>query len=150
MERLLLLRFFREIHPTISAELYEILQNPKSFPTSLGVFAELANKYNCFKDDIRNGKYGKNSKFWLIYLDMMQHQNYIHTAVQENDFDLRLHTWNYFLPFFFATNKCNYARYGSYYVHQIKSIDTMFPGMKDILMNSCISIQAQDKYPIRT
>ena len=60
-----------------------------------------------------------------MYLDLMQYQHYIHTAIQENEFTLRLYTWIYFLPLYFATNKNNYAR--SYYVHVMNAIDTKYP-----------------------
>ena len=38
----------------------------------------------------------------------------IHTAVQENDFQARVFVWEYIIPFFFAFNKMNYSRYGSF------------------------------------
>ena len=44
----------------------------------------------------------------------MQHS--IHTSVQENDSDLRLCGWSYFIPYYFALNKTDYARYGRYYL----------------------------------
>ena len=50
---------------------------------------------------------------------------------QENDFNARLAAWDYFIPLYFAFNKANYARYGSFYVETLKSIEENYPGLKD-------------------
>ena len=90
-------------------------------------------KYAEFREDVRQGCLGKTAQFWLMYLDLMQIQNLIHIAVQENDFELRLTGWKYFLPFYFALNKTNYARYGSFYVHFLERIESVHPGLKEML-----------------
>ena len=48
----------------------------------------------------------------------LQHQ--IQSAVQTNDFDMRLDAWNKMLPYYFSFNKTNYASYGTWYVQTIK------------------------------
>ena len=76
-------------------------------------------------------------------------QHVIHTAVQENDFDARLAAWNYFIPLYFAFNKPKYARCGSFYVETLKSIEEKYPGLKEMLKKAGLSVQGQDKYPLR-
>ena len=49
----------------------------------------------------------------MIYLDLMKVQHMAHTAVQENDFNMRINSWEILLPYYFALNMFNYARYGS-------------------------------------
>ena len=52
--------------------------------------------------------------FWLMYIDMkMQHP--AHTAMQENNYDLRLHALQQFLQLCFNFNMHNYVRYCAYY-----------------------------------
>ena len=92
----------------------------------------------------------KHHKFWLMYLDLMEHQHLARTAVQENDYHARLYCWEYFLKFYFALNKTNYARYGSFYTNVLRNINLQYPGLLDILINNDLSVQAQDKYPLRT
>ena len=75
----------------------------------------------------------KTAQFWILYLDMMRMQHVIYTAVQENDFDARLAAWDYFIPLYFSFNKTNYARYGSFYVETLKSIEEKYPGLKEML-----------------
>ena len=43
----------------------------------------------------------------------------------------------------------NYARYGSYYVHTLKNMETLHPGLKDMLEKTG-SVQGQNCYPMRT
>ena len=80
----------------------------------------------------------------------MQHQHRIHIVVQENNFTERIIVWEYFLSFYFAMNKVNFARYGSYYVQSMNCIDYLYPVLKQILENQYMSVQAQDRYPIHT
>ena len=74
----------------------------------------------------------------------------LHTAVQENDLKQRLQAWEYFIPYCFATNKSNYARYGSFYLRMMQGIEENYPGLKALLKQNCLSVQAQYSYPLRT
>ena len=90
--------------------------------------------YENFKQDIRSGNYGKTAQFWVVYyLDMMANQHLLHMAVQENDFFLRLHGLKYLLPFCFALNEQNYARYGSFNVHSLENLDNTHPGCRELI-----------------
>ena len=42
-----------------------------------------------------------------------------------------------------------YARYGSYYVEVLQKIADLYPELKSTLMLTGLSIQAQDRYPLR-
>ena len=78
-------------------------------------FQDLQEQYGQYKDKIRSGLLGKTSQFWLVnYLDVMEALHLIHRAVQENDYVWRLEGWIRMMPYFFALNKTNYSRYGSY------------------------------------
>lgn len=106
--------------------------------------------YENYRQNVRAGSLGKTAQFWVLYLDLIRMQHVIHTAVQENDYEMRLKAWEYFIPFYFALNKTNYARYGSYYLEFMKSLENNYPGLKDMLKTKGISVQGQDRYPIRT
>ena len=54
------------------------------------------------------------------------------------------------LPFFFVFSKTNYARYGSYYLPALKTIENSYPEMKEIMKHTGLPVQGQDKYPLRT
>ena len=112
--------------------------------------ANLISSYQQFKTDIRNGKLGKTAQFWMMYIDLMELQQMAHTSIQTNDFGMRLYAWENILPYYFALNKVNYARNGTYYLETLKQIDIRNPGLKTLLEKRGMSAQAQIAYPIRT
>ena len=48
-----------------------------------------------------------------MYLNLMRAQSLGLAAVHQNDLELLICAWKTFLPFYFAMNKVNYARYES-------------------------------------
>ena len=107
-------------------------------------------KYQRFKEEIRDGKLGITPQFWLfLYIDLMEVQQLAHQAVRENNFHLRTYCWKFFLPLYFALDKTNYVRYGSYYVAVVERIEGLYPGLQTLLEDKGISVQAQRKYPHR-
>ena len=132
-------------------DLENISADPESFDGRIPQdWNDFIQKYERYRQDVRDGKIGKTAQFWMIYLDLMRTQHKIHTAVQTNDFELRLQAWEEMLPFYFAFNKTNYARYGCWYVQTMKEIDLRYPGLKEMFKTSGISVQAQSAYPSRT
>ena len=73
-----------------------------------------------------------------------------HTAVQENNFNIRINSWEILLPYYFALNIFNYVRYGSFYLETLKNIEYNYPGLQPMLVKSVMYIQAQDRHPLRT
>ena len=59
-------------------------------------------------------------------------------------------SWETFLPYYFALNLFNYARYGNYYLEIIKNMENNYPGLRNVLGNVGLYVQAQDRYPIKT
>ena len=105
----------------------------------------LWNEYECFKSEVRNRKLGKTAQFWLInYLDVMESIHLLHTAIQGNNYELRIEGWRRMMPSFFALNKTNYARYGAYYMLQLQNLDITHPGCKELVKRNSISVQGQD------
>ena len=119
-------------------------------PVSLIKFKKLLDSYTQFRNDVSEGKYGKTPQFWLMYLNVMKLQHQIHTAVQTNDFEMRLDAWERMLPYYFAFNTTNYAQYGCYYVHSLKQIDECYEGLKPLLAANGLSVQGQKTHPLRT
>ena len=144
-------RFFGEMNIQLPSQLAELVAEPDLFSQNIVDSNELfINQYEDFKDQVRCGVYGKTPQYWLQYMDLMKYQHMAHTAVQTNGFDLRVESWEKFLPFYFAFNMFNYARYGSYYVHTLKNMEALYPGLKGMLKKTGLSVQAQEQYPMRT
>ena len=124
MERLYLARFIGEVVPQIPNTLNDASADPDIFSDeTLKSCQGLAEQYNKFREEVSRGHLGKTAQFWMMYLNMMRNQHCIHTAVQENTFNMPLECWEFFITFYFSLNKINYARYGSYYLQQMKLVD---------------------------
>ena len=112
--------------------------------------AELFDKYSQFQEQVRQGHYGKTSQFWMIYYpDIMRNQHLIHTAIQSNNFSMRLSGLKNMLPYIFVLNRQNYARYGSLYVNTLENLDITHPGCRELIQFKGLSVQGQDRYPGR-
>ena len=83
-------------------------------------------------------------------MDLIQHQLLTQYAVQENNYNARLYCWKCFRKFYFALNRRNYARYKLFYVGLLQNIENIYPGLKTLLETKGLSVQAQNRYPLRT
>ena len=148
---MLLMRFIYDSKQKfpVNLERFSVEVNGKVDESLLAEAEMLFCSYESYREQVRNGSLGKIAQFWILYLVMMRMQHVIHTAVQENDFDARFAAWKYFIPLYFAFNKTNYARYGSFYVETLQSIEEKYPGLKEMLKKAGLSVQGQDKYLLR-
>ena len=96
-------------------------------------------KLQCLK-----GQHGKTAQFWMMNLELMDLQQKLHFSVNMNDFELRLHCLRAFVSLCFATNKQNYARYGSYYVLLLEHLEETHPGAKAELQEKGLSVCRND------
>ena len=129
---------------------YEDIPMSSEFLAESDAVTMFIEKCEEFKADIHNGKYGKTAKFWVVYyMDVLSNIIQIHHAGQTNDFGLRFDGLKKALPFYFALNKHNYARYGTIYVHSLANIGAKHPGCKKLILNKGLSVQAQCRYPLR-
>ena len=148
LEGLLLERFLTECDVFIPETFAQIAQEPDS-PTIDDVCVAFIRKYEEFKQSVRDRKLGKTPQFWLVlYLDLMRTQNWAHLAVHDNNLDLRYYCYKFFLPLYFALHKTNYARYASYYVKMLENMKVSYPGLKDLLSEKGMSVQAQERFPL--
>ena len=79
----------------------------------------------------------------------MRNQHLIHTAIQSNNFSMRLSGLKNMLPYIFVLNRQNYARYGSLYVNTLENLDITHPGCRELIQFKGLSVQGQDRYPGR-
>ena len=89
LDRLLIARFCGETKENIPDHLISISADPDSFDSDyLDQVSKFAVKFEDFKARVRSGEFGKTKQFWMTYLDLIRVQHYVHTAVQENNFQL--------------------------------------------------------------
>ena len=80
---------------------------------------------------------------------IMKSIHLLHTAVQGNNYELRIEGWRRLFNVKKNGIKTNYARYGAYYMLQLQNLDITHPGCKELVKRNSISVQGQDKYPLR-
>lgn len=65
---------------------------------------------------------------WLNYIQMVEVLLMFLQATRKNDWDLHLSAVRSMLPWFFATDRVHYARYGTAYRLEMLCIETSHPG----------------------
>ena len=66
--------------------------------------------------------------YWLKYIEMVQVLLLFIRATRENNWQLHLSAVRSTLPWFFAADRVNYARFGSMYWFEMISLDKTHPG----------------------
>ena len=111
---------------------------------------DILKQFQAYKERVRLGEFGKTAQFWLInYTGIVQILHDFH-IIQEGNYFLRLKGWLEMLPYIFGLNRTNYRRYGSYYMCQMLYLDNLIPRCKYLLIAYGISVQGQDRYPLKT
>ena len=88
----------------------------------------LIEKYQQLKKKELKGELGKTAQYSLIYMEMVSKLHQSQFAINTNNLPLRIDAWEYFLPLCFATNKTHCARCGTFYIQQLKNLDSTHPG----------------------
>ena len=146
LERLLFERFLEECNLVIPGSYVAAAKEQDVISSEADFFT----KYQEFRQLVRDGEFGLTAQFLLsLYLDLMEKQHLIHVAVHENNFDLRTLCWKFFLPLYFSLQKVNYARYGSFYVEVLLKLEKLYPGLRGLLREKGMSVQAQENFPLR-
>ena len=99
-------------------------------------FTDYEQRYESLKSCCLRVEFGKRPQFWMTYQKAIDRQHKFHFSINTNDFDLRLKCWKDSLPLCFATNKQNYARYGTYYITQLENTDLTHSSAKEELQET--------------
>ena len=95
-------------------------------------------------DNYTEAKLGKTGKYWMMYCWLVDLLHKFHYAVNQNDYHLRLAVWQEMLPFCFVFNKVHYARYGTFYVNQLKQLEVTHPGAKGEIEEFGLSVRRNE------
>ena len=99
-------------------------------------------KYEEFFQKVLDGKLGSTAQFWAIYIFMI---NRLHRELQRcvkmNDVGGYIKIFPTLLVVYFALNRPNYARWGTLFLHKLKSAD---PELR-VLENGAFSIRRTKK-----
>ena len=115
LKRLLMTRFNNEKRPYISTKLNDYCAEGVNSPADEAVAqsSRFLDSYDEYRKTAAEGAIGKTAKYWVMHLNLMRAQSLGLAAVHQNNLKLLICAWKTFLPFYFAMNKVNYARYES-------------------------------------
>jgi hypothetical protein len=118
--------------------LTEMLQKPE--------FISVAEGYNGYLDMLRlNG--GDLAGFWMSYIDLVDIMLDLLRSTREGDWKLHLSAIHRMIPWCFAYDKQNYAKYLSTYYAEMSNLETEHPDVLDHLQNGGFSVQLGSQNP---
>ena len=81
--------------------------------------------------------------YWLLYIEMVQVLLFIR-ATRENDWQLHLSAVRSMLPWFFAADRVNYARFGTIYWLEMISLDKTHQGKTGTMLSEIYVFPQKD------
>ena len=84
--------------------------------------------------------------FWSSYIDMVQDRFCLLRGTCEGNWELHLGTLKQVLPWFFAYDRVNYARYLPAYISEMENLGKTHPEIEKSFMDGQFVIQKQDRY----
>ncbi|XP_030267556.1 uncharacterized protein LOC115578638 [Sparus aurata] len=137
-ERSEMIKSFLEDVKVMTSELNQekmtnLLQSPLS--------AELITLWTDFLEHLHHNN-GELSAFWMPYIDMVEDVVLgLLRASREGDWELHLHAIRTMIPWCFAYDKMNYARYLSPYFAQMTNLPEKYPSVYEAFKTGQFSVQ---------
>ncbi len=100
-------------------------------------------RFEEFLDIQRSGANGEMAEFWMSYVDMVEILLGLLRASREGNWMLHLGAIRAMLPWVFAYDKINYARYLPVYYAQMTQLHTSHPAVYNHFMNGSFFRTAQ-------
>lgn len=89
-------------------------------------FQNIQNGFNTYVN--KKSATNKTMGIWMVYMQMVQTLLLFIRATRDNNWELHLSAVRSMLPWFFAADHVNYARYGSIYWLEMICMNTTHPG----------------------
>ena len=109
-------------------------------------FAEVAKLFERYMSFLRCEN-GKLSEFWVSYLDLVDILLAMKRASREGDWDLHLSSIRKLIPWYFAYDNINYARYLSSYLSEMSHLEDEHPHVFTHLMSGGFAVQLGEDNP---
>ncbi|KAL9979552.1 hypothetical protein ACROYT_G017230 [Oculina patagonica] len=90
---------------------------------------------------------GKLSQFWMSYLDLVEILLGLLRASREGNWELHLSSVRQMIPWCFAYDNLNYARYLSAYVSEMSHLEKEHPEISEYFKSGGFSVQVGDQNP---
>ena len=99
--------------------------------------------WDALLDHLRSS-YGEQPKFWMSYVDIINNLLALIRTSREGNWLLHLHAIRAIIPWCFAHDKVNYARYLPVYLTEMTNLQTDHPGVHQGLMAGHFSVQLSE------
>ncbi|XP_078679472.1 uncharacterized protein LOC144915103 [Branchiostoma floridae x Branchiostoma belcheri] len=109
-------------------------------------FSEFLTLYDEYREFLRNTK-GKLSSFWMSYIDIVEIMLGLVRASREGDWQLHLAAVRQMIPWCFAYDHLNYARYLPAYLSDMCHLNETHPDALEYLQSGGFSAQIGDQNP---
>ena len=106
----------------------------------------ISHLWELYLDHLRNHN-GKLSTYWLSYMDMVECLFGLLRASREGNWELHLISINAMIPWCFAYDNINYARYLSAYLADMVNLPTDHPEVHQYMQTGGFSVQLGQKNP---
>ena len=128
-----------ELHGDTSQDMLdEVLKHPSC--------KYILQKFNNYLDHLRFSN-GSLSKYWMSYIDMVDILFGLIRASREGNWLMHMEFIRQMIPWCFAYDKRNYAKYLAAYYGQMTRLQTENPDMYNYLMDGGFSVQIGDTNP---
>ena len=84
--------------------------------------------------------------FWSSYIDLVETLLLYVRATREGIWELHLSSLHSMLPWFFAYDRVNYARYLPAYISEMEKLDRTHQSVNEAFMDGQFVVQRQDRY----
>lgn len=109
--------------------------------------SQTVKRFTDYLSFLRDGKNGNLAAFWVSYLDMVDILLGLVRAAREGDWTLHLNSIRAMIPWVFAYDKLNYARYLPVYYAQMMQLSNTHPTVHEHLQNGGFSVQLGSQNP---
>ncbi|KAK3742892.1 hypothetical protein RRG08_061489 [Elysia crispata] len=113
-------------------------------------FDQLFAQHEYFKEEVRAGRHGKTSQFWVQYMNRVWLLLRFLRATKMNDLDLHITCLQQLCPLLFSMDHHNYARYLTVYFISLLNLSDSHPGAESLLRNNGFSVCRSDVPASRT
>ena len=107
---------------------------------------EILDLFVTYQDVLRQGR-GELAQFWMTYIDMVEILLGLLRADREGDRNLHLASIRQIIPWCFALDKINYARYLPLYYVQMTKLESTCPELYQHFQRGYFSVQLKQGNP---
>ena len=128
--------FFGDLQTLYDNVCEEVFQEKLSSPSSTEVFQLFEEYMDCLRHEN-----GKLSAFWMSYIDIVEILLGLLRATREGNWELHLSCIRQMIPWCFAYDNLNYARYLSAYVSEMSHLEDDHPNILEYFKSGGFAVQ---------